>query len=72
MFTPALETRNSSGLEGRPRRAVMAAMDGETPGIQATTDPPRLPEKRAMARRPGFSFIRLSFCSGISVPVERL
>ena len=72
MFTPAMETRNSSGLGVAPRRAVIAATEGETPGIQATTDPPRPPEKTALARALEESLISLSFCSGISVSVERL
>ncbi|VVB67382.1 Uncharacterised protein [uncultured archaeon] len=49
-----------------------AATEGETPGIQATTEPHRLPEKTAVDRLLGGILISVSSCSGISVSVDRL
>ena len=67
-----METRNSSPVEGAPKRVAMAAMDGDTPGIQAITDPPRLPSKTDLAREPAGMCRSVSFCSGMLVPEERL
>ncbi|OPX75636.1 MAG: hypothetical protein A4E44_01254 [Methanosaeta sp. PtaB.Bin018] len=72
VFTPAMHTRNSSSEEGAPRRVAMDATDGETPGIQATTDPPMLPEKTALTRRPAGILIEVSSCLGIFASVDRL
>ncbi|OPY55669.1 MAG: hypothetical protein A4E49_00372 [Methanosaeta sp. PtaU1.Bin112] len=72
LFTPAIDTRNSSGPGTAPRRAVIAATEGETPGIQATTEPPSPPEKRALAIAPEERCISLSFCSGTLVSAEKL
>ena len=49
VYSP-MDTRNSSADACAPRRAAMEATEGETPGIQATTEPPRLPENIALTK----------------------
>ena len=52
VFTPDMETKNSSPVEGAPSRTAMAAIDGDSPGIQDITEPPRLPKNADRAKEP--------------------
>lgn len=67
-----METRNSSAVPGDPRRAAIEATEGETPGIQATSDPPRPPDSTALAMVGPGILILLSVCLGIWTFVVRL